>query len=146
VSRPTILVTGATGQLGMELARLLSAHGYVTATSRAQLDLTDVDAIVNAVRSLRPRLIVNAAGYTAVDQAEREPELADAVNARAPAILAEEAKRLGAPLVHYSDRLRLRRNGRHSLPRGCAAEPRSTSTGAASWVARRRSPPSAERA
>jgi dTDP-4-dehydrorhamnose reductase len=86
----------------MELARLLSAHGDVTATSRTQLDLTDVDAIVNAVRSLRPRLIVNAAGYTAVDQAEREPELADTVNARAPAILAEEAKRLGAPFVHYS--------------------------------------------
>jgi len=74
----------------------------VTATSRAQLDLTDVDAIVNAVRSLRPRLIVNAAGYTAVDQAEREAELADAVNARAPAIFAEEAKRLGALFVHYS--------------------------------------------
>jgi dTDP-4-dehydrorhamnose reductase len=102
VSRPTILVTGATGQLGMELARLLSAHGDVTATARAQLDLTDADAIVDAVRGLRPRLIVNAAGYTAVDQAEREPELADAVNARAPAILAEEAKRLGAVLVHYS--------------------------------------------
>jgi dTDP-4-dehydrorhamnose reductase len=102
VSRPTILVTGAAGQLGVELARLLSAHGDVTATDRAQLDLTDVDAIVDAVRALRPRLIVNAAGYTAVDQAEHEPELADAVNARAPAILAEEAKRLGALLVHYS--------------------------------------------
>ena len=95
-------MTGAAGQLGVELARLLSAHGDVTPTDRAQLDLTDVDAIVDAVRALRPRLIVNAAGYTAVDQAEREPELADAVNARAPAILAEEAKRLGALLVHYS--------------------------------------------
>lgn len=102
MSRPTILVTGATGQLGVELARLLSAHGDVTATERAQLDLTDADAIVEAVRGLRPRLIVNAAGYTAVDQAEREPGLADAVNARAPAILAEEAKRLGALLIHYS--------------------------------------------
>jgi dTDP-4-dehydrorhamnose reductase len=102
VSRPTILVTGAAGQLGVELARLLSAHGDVTATDRAKLDLTDADAIVEAVRGLRPRLIVNAAGYTAVDQAEHEPELADAVNARAPAILAEEAKRLGALLVHYS--------------------------------------------
>ena len=102
MSRPTILVTGAAGQLGVELARLLSAHGDETATDRAQLDLTDVDEIVDAVRALRPRLIVNAAGYTAVDQAEHEPELADAVNARAPAILAEEAKRLGALLVHYS--------------------------------------------
>ena len=102
MSRPTILLTGAAGQLGVELARLLPAHGDVTATDRAQLDLTDVDAIVRAVRGLRPRLIVNAAGYTAVDQAEREPAVADAVNARAPAILAEEAKRLGALLVHYS--------------------------------------------
>jgi len=102
VSRPTILLTGAAGQLGVELARLLPAHGDVRATDRVQLDLTDADAIVRAVRGLRPHLIVNAAGYTAVDQAEREPEVADAINARAPAILAEEAKRLDALLVHYS--------------------------------------------
>ena len=100
--RPTILLTGAAGQLGVELSRLLPAHGDVTATDRAQLDLANVDALVGAVRGLRPRLIVNAAGYTAVDQAEREPELADAINATAPAILAEEAKRLDALLVHYS--------------------------------------------
>ena len=102
MSRPTILVTGATGQLGFELARLLTAHGDVTATDRAHLDLAAADAIVAAVRGLRPRLIVNAAAYTAVDQAEREPDQAEAVNARAPAILAEEAKRLGAVLIHYS--------------------------------------------
>ena len=71
MSRPTILLTGAAGQLGMELARLLPAHGEVTATDRTQLDLADVDAIVRAVRGLRPQLIVNAAAYTAVDRAER---------------------------------------------------------------------------
>jgi len=102
VNRPTILLTGAAGQLGRELARLLPAHGEVTATDRTRLDLANVDAVVRAVRGLRPRLIVNAAGYTAVDRAERESEAADAVNARAPAILAEEAKRLDALLVHYS--------------------------------------------
>jgi dTDP-4-dehydrorhamnose reductase len=100
--RPAILVTGARGQLGFELARLLPVHGEVTALDRAQLDLGDAEAIRRTVRALRPRLIVNAAAYTAVDQAEREPELAEAINARAPGILAEEAKRLDALLIHYS--------------------------------------------
>jgi dTDP-4-dehydrorhamnose reductase len=102
MARPTILVTGARGQLGFELARLLSAHGAVTALDRAQLDLGDADAIRSTLRSLRPQLIVNAAAYTAVDRAESEPELAEAINARAPEILAEEAKRLDALLIHYS--------------------------------------------
>jgi dTDP-4-dehydrorhamnose reductase len=100
--RPTILVTGADGQLGAELARLLRAHGEVVAVRRATLDLADPDAIVAAVRGARPRLIVNAAAYTAVDLAEKEPALAHAVNARAPGILAEEVRRIGAVLVHYS--------------------------------------------
>jgi dTDP-4-dehydrorhamnose reductase len=102
VTRPTILVTGASGQLGYELARLLPAHGTVTALDRAQLDLADTDAIRAAVRALRPQLIVNAAAYTAVDQAEREPQVAEAINARAPGLLAEEAKRLDAILIHFS--------------------------------------------
>jgi len=102
MARPTILVTGAQGQLGFELARLLPAHGEVTALDRAQLDLGDPAAIRNVLRALRPQLIVNAAAYTAVDQAEREPEAAEAINARAPAVLAEEAERLGALLIHYS--------------------------------------------
>jgi len=100
--RPTIMVTGASGQVGYELARLLPTHGEVAALDRDQLDLTDADAIRDKVRTIRPQLIVNAAAYTAVDQAEREPERAETVNARAPAILAEEAKRLGAVLIHYS--------------------------------------------
>jgi len=102
VTRPTILITGASGQLGYELARLLPAHGEVTALDRARLDLADVDAIRATVGAIRPQLIVNAAAYTAVDQAEREPEVAEAINARAPGVLAEEAKRLEAVLIHFS--------------------------------------------
>jgi dTDP-4-dehydrorhamnose reductase len=102
MARPRILVIGARGQLGFELARLLPAHGEVTALDRSELDIGDPDAIRETLRALRPVLAVNAAAYTAVDQAEREPERAEAINARAPAILAEEAKRLDALLVHYS--------------------------------------------
>ena len=100
--RPSILVTGSAGQLGFELARLLKPHGDVVAADRARLDLADPDAIVAAVRGAKPKLVVNAAAYTAVDLAEKERELAAAVNARAPGILAEEAKRAGAVLIHYS--------------------------------------------
>ena len=100
--RPTILLTGATGQVGFELARSLAAHGEVIALDRAALDLADADAIVAGVRQARPQLIVNAAAYTAVDRAESERDAAFAVNARAPGILAEEAKRLDAVLIHYS--------------------------------------------
>jgi dTDP-4-dehydrorhamnose reductase len=100
--RPTILLTGARGQIGFELARLLVPCGDVIATDRAALDLADPDAIVAAMRGARPSLVVNAGAYTAVDLAEKEAALARAVNARAPGILAEEAKRLGAVLIHYS--------------------------------------------
>jgi dTDP-4-dehydrorhamnose reductase len=101
-ARPTILVTGASGQLGGELASALNAYGSVVATDRSALDLADPDRIVAVMRQLRPALVVNAAAYTAVDRAESEPALAFAINARAPAILAEEARRAGALLVHYS--------------------------------------------
>ncbi len=100
--RPTILVTGASGQLGFELARSLAVHGEVIATDRSALDLANPDAIVAAVRGIRPVLVVNAAAYTAVDRAEKEPAIAHAVNGRAPGILAEEARRVGALLIHYS--------------------------------------------
>jgi dTDP-4-dehydrorhamnose reductase len=72
------------------------------ALDRAQCDLADADAVAARVREIRPTVIVNAAAYTAVDRAEREPALADAINARAPRVLGEEARRLGAFLVHYS--------------------------------------------
>jgi dTDP-4-dehydrorhamnose reductase len=102
VTRPKILVTGAGGQVGYELARLLPAHGEVIALDRSQLDLADPDALRSTLRGFRPQIVVNAAAYTAVDRAEDERELAFTVNGRAPEILAEEAKRLGALLVHYS--------------------------------------------
>lgn len=69
---------------------------------RAALDLADADAIRRVMRDVRPDVVVNAAAYTAVDKAESEPEAAMAVNGTAPGVLAEEAKRLGALLVHYS--------------------------------------------
>ena len=95
-------MTGVDGQIGFELARLLSASNDIVAADRKRLDLADPDAIVTVVRSVRPSVIVNAAAYTAVDRAESESELARAINARAPGILAEEAKRVSAVLVHYS--------------------------------------------
>jgi dTDP-4-dehydrorhamnose reductase len=97
-----ILLTGHRGQLGHELLRSLSVLGPVLTAERSQLDLTNPDSMTRWIREHRPGLIVNAAAYTAVDKAETDVELAWAVNARAPRILAEEAARLGAGLVHYS--------------------------------------------
>jgi dTDP-4-dehydrorhamnose reductase len=97
-----ILLIGKTGQVGRELIRRLPAVGDIVATDRAQLDLADFQAIRRVTREARAEVIVNAAAYTAVDRAEREPELAMAVNGGAPGVIAEEAKRLGALLVHYS--------------------------------------------
>ena len=97
-----ILLTGREGQVGWELQRSLAALGDVVATNRHELDLRDSTAIRRTVREARPDIIVNAAAYTAVDNAESEPDIAMQVNAIAPGILAEEAKRLGALLVHYS--------------------------------------------
>jgi dTDP-4-dehydrorhamnose reductase len=98
----TILVTGARGQLGRELAAALGGLGHVVALDRSALDLADADSIVKTVRSTAPALIVNAAAYTAVDRAEQERDVAFAVNENAPAILADEAKRLNAVVIHYS--------------------------------------------
>lgn len=98
----TILVSGKTGQVGRELQTALAPLGTVVALDRADLDLASPDSIRRAVRNARPGIIVNAAAYTAVDKAESEPDLAMQINGIAPGILAEEAKRLGAILVHYS--------------------------------------------
>ncbi len=98
----TILLTGKSGQIGRELHRTLATLGRVVAPGRDQLDLADPDAIRVQVRKTNPDVIVNAAAYTAVDQAESEPGLAMAVNGMAPGVMAEEAARLNALLVHYS--------------------------------------------
>jgi dTDP-4-dehydrorhamnose reductase len=97
-----ILITGPDGQVGWECQRSLQALGHVHCLGRGQCDLTQADAIRAVVREASPDLIVNAAAYTAVDRAESEPDLAYAVNAAAPAVLAEEAKRIGASLIHLS--------------------------------------------
>jgi len=97
-----ILLTGRSGQVGWELERVLPALGELIATGRATLDLADSGAIRGFLESTRPQIIVNAAAYSAVDKAETERELATQINAFAPGVLAEEARRLGALLVHYS--------------------------------------------
>jgi dTDP-4-dehydrorhamnose reductase len=97
-----ILLTGKNGQIGWELQRTLMTLGDIVAFDSKTLDLANPDAICSTVRAIKPQLIINAAAYTAVDKAEDEPELAMAINGVAPGILAEEAKRLNAAIVHYS--------------------------------------------
>ncbi len=97
-----ILLTGASGQVGYQLQRSLQALGEVVAVDRARMDLSDLDQVRDVIRAVRPNLIVNPAAYTAVDKAESEPALAHRINAEAPAIMAAEARVLGAAMVHYS--------------------------------------------
>lgn len=97
-----ILLTGKNGQVGWELQRTLASLGDIVAVGHQEMDLTDPDSIRRVIGHVRPNLIVNAAAYTAVDKAESEPDLAMAVNGIAPGIMAEEAKRLNAAVVHYS--------------------------------------------
>lgn len=97
-----ILLTGAAGQVGHELERSLQVLGEVVAPARSALDLANLDQISEFIRAMRPQLIVNAAAYTAVNQAETESALAHRVNAMAPGRMAQEARLLGIPLVHFS--------------------------------------------
>lgn len=97
-----LLLIGRNGQVGWELQRALMSFGELTALDRTQLDLANTDDIRRTVRALKPNVVINASAYTAVDQAETETALAMAVNGTAPGILAEEARRLGALLIHYS--------------------------------------------
>jgi dTDP-4-dehydrorhamnose reductase len=105
----TILITGANGQLGRSLALRFkdaslasSSTLKVVSLDRSQLDLAHPEAIREVLRDIRPSFVLNAAAHTAVDQAELEPDLAHAINTQAPQVLAEEAKALGASLIHYS--------------------------------------------
>lgn len=97
-----LLLTGKNGQVGFELQRALAPLGEVVAFDRTVCDLGDEASVRDAVRQFKPDVIVNPAAYTAVDRAESEEGRAHAINARAPAILGEEAARLGALVVHYS--------------------------------------------
>ncbi len=97
-----ILLTGATGQVGWELARSLQGMGDVHAPTRSEMDLLDTDSVVRTLRDFAPDIIVNPAAYTAVDRAETEEAAAYQVNAVVPGVMAEEAKRTGALVVHYS--------------------------------------------
>jgi dTDP-4-dehydrorhamnose reductase len=97
-----ILIVGAAGQVGLELQRAFAGYGPILAVDRESIDLADAGQIRELVRSTKPRMILNAAAYTAVDRAESEPALAHAINADAPGILADEARRLDALFVHYS--------------------------------------------
>lgn len=97
-----ILLTGVTGQVGWELQRTLMTVGEVIPVGRRQIDLAQPDTIRQTIRKVTPDLIVNAAAYTAVDHAESEPDLAMVINGIAPGVMAEEAKRLGAAIIHYS--------------------------------------------
>ena len=97
-----ILVAGASGQVGDALVRTLAPLGEVIAPRRAELDLADAASIRRLMREVWPRWVVNAGAYTAVDKAESEPELAMAINAAAPGVLAEEAKKIGAAVIHFS--------------------------------------------
>jgi dTDP-4-dehydrorhamnose reductase len=98
----TILLVGKNGQVGAELSPLLPRFGNLVAPDRQQLDLCKPAGLRSVVRKVRPQIIVNAAAYTAVDKAEAEPQIAYAVNAEAPGILAEEAAKIGAVLMHFS--------------------------------------------
>jgi dTDP-4-dehydrorhamnose reductase len=97
-----ILLTGKRGQIGSALLVTLPRLGELIAVDRSQLDLTKIDSVRETVRDIRPHVIVNAAAYTAVDEAEREQAAAFCANRDAPATLAEEALSLGALLVHFS--------------------------------------------
>jgi len=97
-----ILVIGSTGQLGWELQRSLVTLGTIIAVDYPELDLVRPETIVDCINTTAPDLILNAAAYTAVDQAEKEPDLAGAVNGIAPGILAEQALKRGSILIHYS--------------------------------------------
>jgi dTDP-4-dehydrorhamnose reductase len=98
----TILITGKNGQVGFELQRALAPLGDIVAVDQSDCDLSDATAIRQLVAQVKPSIIVNPAAYTAVDKAESEPELAQAINGIAPGIFGEEAAKLGALVVHYS--------------------------------------------
>ena len=101
-TKPRVLLLGAGGQLGMLLAKALTQETELTALSRAELDFTDCEALRAVIGEARPQIVVNAAAYTAVDKAEQDTELARAVNAVAPGVIAGELAKSNGWLIHYS--------------------------------------------
>ncbi len=99
---PSILIIGKIGQVGWELRRTVAPLGKVTAVDFPEIDLTQGDSICRWVRETAPNVVINAAAFTAVDKAETDTERCNNINSIAPGILAEESKKLGAVLVHYS--------------------------------------------
>ncbi len=97
-----ILLTGASGQVGGELVKTLKPLGEVVAPARTEMDLANIESVREMIRAVRPRWIVNSAAYTAVDKAESEPEVAFAINAEAVGVMGEEARAIGAGVVHFS--------------------------------------------
>src|SRR5262245_57580779 len=97
-----ILIIGSQGQVGWELRRALSTLGQVIAHSRDSFDMASPEVVRSMMRGIRPQVVVNAAAYTAVDKAEGDQERCMRINAEAPEILAQEAQKLGALLIHYS--------------------------------------------
>lgn len=102
LNKPRCLLFGADGQLGFELRHSLGTDFELHAYNRERCDLSNSDAIQRVFRSMQPSVIVNAAAYTAVDRAESEPALAQAINADAVAVMAREAKAISAAFLHYS--------------------------------------------
>lgn len=97
-----IFLTGATGQVGGELLETLKPLGEVIAPARAEMDLSNAASVRETIRAVRPRWIVNPGAYTAVDKAESEPELAYAINAEAVKVMGQEARAIGAGVIHFS--------------------------------------------
>ena len=97
-----ILLTGSTGQLGNALKSALQATGEIIIPPRDQMDFCKPELVRATIQQVRPDVIINPAAYTAVDLAETEPELARLVNAITPGVIADEARKIGAALIHYS--------------------------------------------
>ena len=102
MSLPRILLVGKNGQVGWELRRALAPMAQLESVDFPEIDLANPDSIRQWVRGIRPQVVINAAGYTAVDKAETDSDLAMKINGAAPGILAQEAREAGALLVHYS--------------------------------------------
>jgi len=102
MSLPRVLLIGKIGQVGWELRRTLAPMAEVVSVDFPDIDLTQADSIRRWVRDTAPQIVINAAAFTAVDKAESAPDQATLINAVAPGVMAEETKRLGGLLVHYS--------------------------------------------